>query len=160
MKNKRLAIIILLSLGLSSCGWNSNDKNNDVKSTQQTGTAMSTQQLQQQNFLNKKWHLEKLMGDEDGMIKANAYIVFTQEGEQANQGKVSGFSGCNRFLGKFTTENHSLKIGPLGSTRKACPQVMGFEAKVLKVFRNTESFQLKSNRLELYQAGQVLAVFK
>jgi heat shock protein HslJ len=37
-------------------------------------------------------------------------------------GRVYGDSGCNRFTGSYTIKGDRIKIGPLASTLKACPQ--------------------------------------
>nr|WP_242540405.1 META domain-containing protein [Trinickia mobilis] len=41
------------------------------------------------------------------------------------QRRVSGFSGCNRYMGSYTLKNGGLSFGPLASTRKACPSAAG-----------------------------------
>lgn len=40
-------------------------------------------------------------------------------------GRVSGTSGCNRFTGSYTEGNGRLELGPLASTRMACPDALG-----------------------------------
>lgn len=149
MKKIRLAIIIFLSLLITACGWNREDENRALNQVQNSGNHMSAQHL-----YDKKWLLQKIASTKKTELPQKAYIVFSESG------KVSGFSGCNRFQGRYSVENEQLKIGPLGSTRKACPQIMGFEARVLKVFRNTNRYQIHNGKLELYLDGQPLAVFK
>jgi hypothetical protein len=40
--------------------------------------------------------------------------------------EIQPTGGCNRFLGHYTYDGSSIKIGPLGSTRMACAsEVMG-----------------------------------
>jgi heat shock protein HslJ len=48
-------------------------------------------------------------------------------------GQVSGSSGCNTFSGPYTVSGpDSIDIGPLASTRMACPEpAMAFEASYL-----------------------------
>ncbi|HLX02302.1 MAG TPA: META domain-containing protein [Trinickia sp.] len=41
------------------------------------------------------------------------------------QRRVSGFAGCNRYMGSYTLKNGSLSFGPLASTRKACQSAAG-----------------------------------
>ncbi len=36
------------------------------------------------------------------------------------QGKLSGFAGCNRFMGRYELSGTKLTIGPLATTRKLC----------------------------------------
>ncbi|MBZ9752151.1 META domain-containing protein [Deinococcus sp. HMF7620] len=35
-------------------------------------------------------------------------------------GRVSGFSGCNTFMGRYTVDDLALSVGPLVTTRRAC----------------------------------------
>ncbi len=37
------------------------------------------------------------------------------------EGRVTGFSGCNRFSGSFSGEAADLDFGPVGGTKMACP---------------------------------------
>jgi heat shock protein HslJ/uncharacterized membrane protein len=56
-------------------------------------------------------------------------------------GQVSGRSGCNRYSGGYTLTGEGLTIGPLATTRMACPppgmeteqQVLGLLGKVTRV---------------------------
>lgn len=47
------------------------------------------------------------------------FEVFVQFG---GEGQVSGHGGCNRFSGSWQTEGDTIRIGPLASTRMACPE--------------------------------------
>ena len=50
----------------------------------------------------------------------------------AEDGTVSGSSGCNTFNGPYTLEGTSLTVGPLATTMKACDQpIMDQEAQFL-----------------------------
>lgn len=47
--------------------------------------------------------------------------------------QITGFSGCNRFIGLYTLERGTLKVSRLASTRQACaPAVMQQEAAFLE----------------------------
>ncbi|WP_323121677.1 META domain-containing protein [Burkholderia alba] len=39
--------------------------------------------------------------------------------------RVSGFSGCNRYMGSYDVKNGVLSFGPLAGTRMACPASLG-----------------------------------
>ena len=65
-------------------------------------------------------------------------------------GRVSGFAGCNRFNGSFTSEGGGLRIGPLVTTRKACPPPeMETEKRLLKILDSVRRFELGEDRLQL-----------
>jgi heat shock protein HslJ len=42
--------------------------------------------------------------------------ISTAEGTQ-----VSGYGGCNTFTGRYTLDDARVTVGPLASTRRACP---------------------------------------
>ncbi|PVE46032.1 hypothetical protein DDE23_17705 [Pararhodobacter aggregans] len=46
-------------------------------------------------------------------------------------GRVSGTSGCNRFGGEATQEGSVLTLGPLASTRMACPGALGEQEQAI-----------------------------
>lgn len=47
--------------------------------------------------------------------------------------QITGFSGCNRFIGLYATGDTTLKVSQLASTRQACaPAVMQQETAFLK----------------------------
>jgi len=141
MKNKILTIcIILFTLTIGGCivaEPHQEKKMDEVK----------------ESLSNKKWQLQQL-GNSRRLVTNKAYIKFQ------DNGKVLGFSGCNRFQGKAKFNSKMLSIGPLGSTRKACPDVMAFEAKVLKMLRETNRYSIKNNQLELYNGKVRLGVFR
>jgi heat shock protein HslJ len=97
---------------------------------------------------------ERLEGSEWGVTGEDK--PFIQFG--AN-GRVSGSTGCNRFTGTYEiTEDGSIKIGPLASTRMACPQpAMEAEAKFFAMLDEVRSFERTEASLSLRSAdGAVL----
>ena len=47
-------------------------------------------------------------------------------------GKLGGFSGCNRYFGQWTEQDGRVSFGPMGSTRMACPEpAMALETRYL-----------------------------
>jgi heat shock protein HslJ len=97
---------------------------------------------------------ERLEGSEWGMSGEDK--PFIQFG--AN-GRVSGNSGCNRFTGAYEiAEDGSIKIGPLASTRMACPEPeMAAETKFFAILDEVRSFERVGKRLALRNTeGEVL----
>lgn len=79
-----------------------------------------------QAFAANATPLEDLAGSEWGFPwSKDAYVQFRQGGD------VTGFAGCNRFRGAYTYKDGVLKIGPLATTRMACPQ-LDVERRVLQ----------------------------
>ena len=55
-------------------------------------------------------------------------------------GRAFGHSGCNRFTGQFELSEGKLAIGPLASTRMACPEpAMSFEISFLEALDSASS---------------------
>ncbi|CAH1674550.1 Membrane-bound inhibitor of C-type lysozyme [Hyphomicrobiales bacterium] len=70
-------------------------------------------------------------------------------------GKVTGSGGCNHFTGKAEIGADTLSIGPLASTRMACPPaVMGQEQKFFNALQGVKSWTVDGNgKLSLRDAG-------
>jgi heat shock protein HslJ len=65
-------------------------------------------------------------------------------------GKIGGFAGCNRFFGNFVATDATLDIGPLGSTRKACPApLMERERDFLHALENASRYAIADRQLSL-----------
>src|SRR5262249_35167247 len=76
-------------------------------------------------------------------------------------GRVSGSSGCNTFMGPYQTSGASLTIGPLATTRMACEQsIMDQEQAYLAALSATKSYQIAGPTLTLLDAtGTRMAEF-
>ena len=79
---------------------------------------------------------------------------FVQFGDK---GAVSGFGACNRFFGSYSIIGNRIKIGPLGSTRKACARsMMVAEQDFLVGLQNAVKFERRNSKLKLKNAQGVL----
>ena len=77
------------------------------------------------------------------------------------EGRVSGFTGCNRFSGSYTLEGRLLHFGPLATTRMACADDQGVEGDYMKALEATRQFQIHRGTLDLLDgAGRNAARFK
>lgn len=74
------------------------------------------------------------------------YLLLSREGR-----RVSGFSGCNGFSGKYRHGAEGLRFGYLASTRRACsPGGYGvIESALMNALGETVSQRLRGQRLEL-----------
>ena len=69
-------------------------------------------------------------------------------------GRVSGFSGCNRFTGGYTVDRDRLTIGNLAGTMMACPEpAMAVEKAFLSALSGTLAANVADNRLNLTPAA-------
>ena len=72
-------------------------------------------------------------------------------------GRTHGFSGCNRFMGHYSTNGRRIKIGPLASTRMACEETaMQTETRFLKMLEATTEFEREQVRLVLRDENRAI----
>lgn len=70
-------------------------------------------------------------------------------------GKVAGSSGCNRFIGTYSQEGDALMMGPLATTRMACPpDVMEREQEFLNILGKVRYAEASPLRLTLKDANR------
>ena len=76
-------------------------------------------------------------------------------------GKVSGFGGCNRYTGTFTTDDKaSLKFNqPLAATKKMCLGVT-VEDAFFAATSTVDGYKIADGKLILKKGGEEVAVFK
>jgi heat shock protein HslJ len=66
-------------------------------------------------------------------------------------GKVAGNGSCNRFFGPAKISGDTIRLGPLASSRMACPEaVMNQESKYLDALQAAERFEWKDSHLLIY----------
>jgi heat shock protein HslJ len=98
------------------------------------------------NLTGTSWQLTELNGDPatPGAGGKEPSLSFTDDG------KVSGFSGCNRFTGSFQGDGGALSFSPLASTRMACAEGMEQEQRILAMLTEVERYSIRGNDLALY----------
>lgn len=73
-----------------------------------------------------------------------------------SEGRIAGNGGCNQFSGTFSTDENTIAIGPLASTRKACAEeVMNMEGQLFKALDGARSFRRKQTVLYLFDSAEV-----
>jgi heat shock protein HslJ len=69
--------------------------------------------------------------------------------------------GCNRFFGGYELNGEALKFGPIGATKRACPDFEdGVETEYFKVLDATRRWRIVDGALELLNGDLVLARLK
>ena len=67
---------------------------------------------------------------------------------------MAGNGSCNRFFGTAVIHSNTIKLGPLGATRMACPEaVMNQETKYLEELQAAERFEWKDPYLLIHCKG-------
>jgi heat shock protein HslJ/uncharacterized membrane protein len=75
------------------------------------------------------------------------------------RGRVSGFSGCNRFMGNYTVDRDRLTIGALAGSMMACPEpAMTLEKAFLAALSGAQAASVTGDRLSLTPAAGGQAV--
>ncbi|HEY8550496.1 MAG TPA: META domain-containing protein [Vicinamibacterales bacterium] len=104
------------------------------------------------------WRLTALTGHSSDVL-ASAPRPVTVRFEK---GRITGFSGCNRFTGSYTAEGDRITIGQLGGTMMACgPEAMALEQAVKEGLKGILRHGSSGDRLTLTsEAGTVLTFTK
>lgn len=71
----------------------------------------------------------------------------------AEDGKISGSGGCNRYMGGMEIKEYTIKVLPAGSTMMACPPLMmKQDSQFHKALAMVTSWQIKKDKLILIDA--------
>jgi heat shock protein HslJ len=99
------------------------------------------------SLMGSEWLLEDLAGS-GVMDGIQATLTFPEAW------KIAGNGSCNRFFGSSEISGDTIKLGPLASTRMACPEaVMNQEMKYLAALQAAERFEWKDPYLLIYCKG-------
>jgi len=99
------------------------------------------------NLTGSEWLLEDL-GSGAVLAESHPTLTFPEAG------KVAGNGSCNRFFGTAEINGDAIKLGPLASSRMACPEgVMNQETKYLEALQAAERFEWKDPYLLIYCKG-------
>jgi putative lipoprotein len=81
---------------------------------------------------------------------------------QAQNPRVTGFSGCNRMFGGYSLHGAALKFDRVGATKMACLEEdrMRLEGRVFEMLSQVARWKITDSTLELLDGGgQALATF-
>lgn len=96
------------------------------------------------------WRLTQLRGVDAARLPTGPRAVTAR----FEAGRVSGFSGCNRYFGTYSARDGRLVIGAIGGTMMACePGAMALETAVHRALAGTFRAQVSGDRLALDTDG-------
>lgn len=97
----------------------------------------------------KYWKLVELRGQPVARLEQEPHLIL-----KAQEGRVTGFSGCNNFTGTYTLDAASARIsfGPLAMTRKFCATGMDVERAFSEVLGEADNYSLSGDNLTLNRA--------
>lgn len=102
-----------------------------------------------------EWQLVQLYGQNLRPEKGTFKLTLS-----ASDGRISGTGACNRMTGTYATdEKRTLKIGPLATTRMACPEPET-ERKFLEALETTTHYDMDGPMLLLLSDGELRAVLQ
>jgi putative lipoprotein len=78
----------------------------------------------------------------------------------ADDGRVSGFTGCNSLTGSYRTEADQIDLGQLALTRRACVSGEEVEAAIVKALAAVDRFVISGDTLQLLGGDEPLLAFE
>lgn len=109
------------------------------------------------NALKGTWTLKSIDGAEAGSLYAEAVPTLTFDFDES---RIYGNAGCNNYNAQFSLADTQLVVGPVITTRMACPSLEG-EGLYTQAIADTSSLTLPNeNVLQLTKKGTVLLVFE
>jgi len=121
----------------------------NLKSVQEQSDARNATPAEISRSAWRPTHIGEMRLDDDSEI----FVLFDLGGQ------VNGHGGCNRFFGSYELEDGALQVGPLGSTRMACPEpAMSFELSFLEALQTPSNASLVGNKLLLRIAEDHITV--
>lgn len=102
---------------------------------------------------NTTWELDHITGMTKEQLPQPATLSF-------EDGKVSGFLGCNNFSGNMDLDDQSVLFSELKGTMKACSVGSVTENHLLNAMTNATSMNIVKGMLQLRKGKEVLAQFK
>ena len=110
------------------------------------------------SLTNTYWKLTQLDGAQVAMAPQQEREVRIT---LSDDGKVTGFTGCNRVMGGYTLAGTALRFTQLAGTRMACPPpLMQLESAVLANLNSVTGYQLEGEKLILLKDGAPVARFE
>ena len=103
-----------------------------------------------------EWQLKEMTANNEkvALSQRAPMIVLT------DTNTMFGFAGCNRFFGRYTTENNTIKLEPGGMTMMACPDLK-FEDQFVKALAAMTTYSIENGELKLTDKDKkITLVFK
>jgi len=89
----------------------------------------------------------KVMSIQDKQILTNSSVKLNFSPDNS----LSGSASCNNLSSSYQTNNNSLIIAPIATTRKMClPALMEQESNLLRTLSKVKRYQLNKGELSLY----------
>jgi len=103
--------------------------------------------MQGQEILDKEWIVVKIEKEKIADTEKTPWI-------KLSEGRVSGFSGCNRMIGSYSWEGKTLTFSQLGGTKMFCFDAQELEDKFMKTLSKTHFWKYKRGKLYLFDENK------
>lgn len=114
----------------------------------------SYQKKTRRPLVGTEWQLIQLGGETIRPVAGQFSMTLLADGQ------LTGVGACNRLMGSYTSdEDRSLKIGPLASTRMACPDLKHEQAFV-EALESATHYDMDGPMLLILSNGELRAVFQ
>ena len=132
-------------------------ENDRLTLTSNAGTVLVFRAQPEASLEGAAW---SVTGYNNGRQAVVSPLLHTELTLAFRDGALSGSSGCNRYTGTYKREGERLTIGPLASTRKACPgqDVMQQEQQFLAALQGVATWSIRDDRLDLRTGDGAAAV--
>jgi heat shock protein HslJ len=155
MKKQFLLAIILFTILLTSCSvFRSKSKSITKKGDNKTKNELSLQKL---DIFQTEWELIKMGASKPNLTGTDnkVSILFSKDNSH-----FAGFSGCNRYSGKYEIKKTSLLFDNIISTKMACPETdMSFENNYLNSLNKVDNFSINGDTLFLKNNSRAVLIF-
>lgn len=103
------------------------------------------------------WRLSEIDGKQIAIYRGTRepHVILRRE-----DGRVTGFAGCNMLAGSYQLSGDALRLGPLAMTRMAClsPEANAMEAGFVRGLEQVATYRISGPLLELRDASGVARV--
>ena len=155
MKKQFLLALILFTILLTSCSvFRSKDKSITQKGDNKTKNELSLQKL---DIFQTEWELIRMGASKPKLTGTDnkVSILFSKDNSH-----FAGFSGCNRYSGKYEIKKGNLLFDNIVSTKMACPETdMSFETNYLNALNKVDNFAINGDTLFLKNNGRAVLIF-
>jgi heat shock protein HslJ len=113
-------------------------------------------EAQSQDLAGTSW---EVIGYNNGKQAVTSVLAGTTlTAEFGKDGSLTGNSGCNTYNGTYTVTGDQIEIGPLATTRMACPQeIMDQETLYLAALQTAATYRVEGSGMELRTKDGALA---
>ena len=143
MKNNSLLTVFAIVVGMAAC---SSDRPESVEAAAEPAS-VAEDAKPDVSLSNTYWKLVELHGSP----------VAAGEGKDLHmilkgQDQVTGYSGCNQFMGSFTETGGGLSFGPIAGTRRMCESVMDQEMAFLQALESASGYDISGEDMAVSDA--------